>query len=222
MTNTVTSIAKATQILKDGKLLFYPTETFYALGCEALNAEAVRKVYAAKQRKPELPLPVIIGEEAQLALLTGEPGTLTRQLMRCFWPGPLTILFRSADKVPELLTAGTGKVAVRLSSHPAARALCLQCATALVSTSANISGRAAVNLAEDISTDILTRVRELNHGAPCLYEAEEDAQPGGGLPSTIVEVREAEDSGILRVLRQGAVSLDELKSKIPAGLEISI
>jgi L-threonylcarbamoyladenylate synthase len=213
------SLSEACRAITDGRLLIYPTETFYALGCNAFDVEAVRGVYAVKQRGCGQPLPVIIGVPEQLALLTAGVNSLEAELMRVFWPGPLSILFAGAAGVPELLTAGTGRVAVRFSSHPAAAELCGQSSRVLVSSSANLSGRGSVRLAADLDRELLDRVREFNRGTACVYAAGRDV-PQGGLPSTIVEAREAAGGGVLRVLRQGAVSLEELRAGIPPGMEI--
>jgi L-threonylcarbamoyladenylate synthase len=221
MNSTAPSLLEACRAITGGKLLIYPTETFYALGCDAFDTEAVRGVYAAKQRGRGQPLPVIIGGPEQLSLLAAEVNSLERELMRVFWPGPLSILFAGAAGVPELLTAGTGRVAVRLSSHPAALELCRQSFRALVSSSANLSGRKPVRLAADLDEELLARVREFNLGTACLYAGEKDI-PQGGLPSTMVEARKTSGGGVLRVLRQGAVSLEELRAGIPPGVEIQV
>jgi L-threonylcarbamoyladenylate synthase len=214
------SLPAACRLIAAGRLLIYPTETFYALGCDAFNAEAVRGVYAVKRRERGQPLPVIIGGPEQLGALAAEVNSLERELMRVFWPGPLSILFAGAADVPEVLTAGTGRVAVRFSSHPAALELCRQSSGPLVSSSANLSGHRPARLAADLDGELLERVREFNRGAACLYAADRDV-PQGGLPSTIVEAREASGGGVLRVLRQGAVSLEELRAAIPAQVEIT-
>jgi L-threonylcarbamoyladenylate synthase len=213
------SLLEACRHITGGKLLIYPTETFYALGCDAFNAEAVRGVYAAKRRGRGQPLPVIIGGQEQLGALAAEVNSLERELMRLFWPGPLSILFAGAAGVPEHLTAGTGRVAVRFSSHPAAVELCGRSSRALVSSSANLSGRDPVRLAADLDGELLERVRAFNRGAACLYAAEQDV-PQGGLPSTIVEAQEVSGGGVVRVLRRGAVSLEELRAGIPSDVEI--
>jgi L-threonylcarbamoyladenylate synthase len=220
MENAGLSINAAANALTGGKLLFYPTETFYALGCDALNPEAVRKVYAAKRRRADSPLPVIIGDPAQLELLTTEVGALAEELMRLFWPGPLSILFRRAAAAPELLSAGTGKVAVRLSSHPAARKLCVLSSRPLVSSSANTSGHKPAAVADALEKSLLERVRELNQGELCLCVADGDTPPQGKLPSTVVEVLEERGKAVLRVLRKGAVSLEDLRAGIPPETDI--
>jgi L-threonylcarbamoyladenylate synthase len=127
----------------------------------------------------------------------------------------LSILFRRAAAAPELLSAGTGKVAVRLSSHPAARKLCALSSRPLVSSSANTSGQRPAATADGLEKALLERVRELNQGELCLCVAGEDTPPQGKLPSTVVEVLEARGKEILRVLRPGAVSLEELRAGIP-------
>mgnify|MGYP000848964141 CR=1 FL=1 len=116
-------MARALALLKHGGVIAYPTETLYGLGADALNEAAVRKIFAIKGRGFRNPLPVIIGAPEDLAPLVADVPETAARLMQIFWPGPLTLVFRSAPRVPTLLTAGTGKIGVRLSSHPVAREL---------------------------------------------------------------------------------------------------
>lgn len=192
------SQAEAASMLRAGGILIFPTETLYALGCDALNAKALARVYEAKRRAASSALPVIIGSLEQLAFLTGEAHPLARELMRVFWPGPLSILFPALPAVPEALCAGTGRVAVRFTSHLAAAALCLAAGRPLVSSSANISGKPAATRPDELTDELLQR-------ADGVYLA--DPLPAGGPSSSIVEVT---DEG-LRVVREGAIPAAELR-----------
>lgn len=184
--------------LQNLNVLIYPTETFFALGCSALSSQAVAAVYSAKSRDKALPLPVIIGDMDQLSMLTGKIGSDEEALAGEFWPGPLTIVFPARADLPPLLTAGTGRVAVRLSSHSEASRLAKIAGFPLVSSSANISGQPPVTRPDDLSPEIIRATR----GA--VYAGGKG--PKGGAPSTIVELVNVENgSKMLRILRKGAV-----------------
>ncbi len=195
--------------LRSGFVVVYPTETFYGLGCDALNPDAVGAVYAVKRRPYGLPLPVIVGEKNQAERVAAYVYPAARRLMERFWPGPLSIIFPASPDVPDLLTAGTGRIAARLSSHPGAAELCRVSGLVLTSSSANVSGRLPAMLAEELDPDLAS-------GVAGLYDA--PPSPLGGEPSTIVDVLPGGETGdgILRVLREGAVSVELLRA---AGFE---
>lgn len=197
------SLADAAAALKRGGLIIYPTETFYGLGCDALNPDAVGAVYAAKRRPYGLPLPVVIGDKGQIDDIASHVYPLAAHLMDRFWPGPLSIIFPASPEVPDLLTANTRRIAVRLSSHPAAASLCRESGLVLTSSSANISGIPPVSRAEELD-DALENLVSGVYDEPPL--------PAGDEPSTIVDVVPGPDGqGVMRVLRQGAITLDMLR-----------
>ncbi len=187
------SMSEAVEAILSGKLIIYPTETFFGVGGLALAEKAIRGVYHAKWREPSEPLPVIIGHEDQLSLLVEQvPGELIT-LLRVLWPGPLTVIFPAKPEVPSVLTAGSGKVAVRLTSHPAARELCLHCGP-LTASSANIAGEPPPAEAGLISPQLL---------ASCAGVLDAPPTPKGGRPSTLIELAAP---GKLRLVRSGVVS----------------
>lgn len=185
-------IDQAAQCLRAGGVLAYPTETFWGVGCKACHAAAALRVYAAKRRVGRLPLPVLGADRAQLERLAVMDAR-AEALMERFWPGPLTLLLPARSRVPECVTAGTGRIAVRVSSHGAARALAAATGEALAASSANVSGRPAVTSLACLDPELLAAV----DGVLDCGEA-----PAGGLPSTLLEIVE---SGLVRVLRAGAV-----------------
>lgn len=194
----LTNIADAVRLLAKGGVLVYPTETFFGIGCDARDARAVDAVFRAKRRQPGMALPVIIGDISQLGMVTNGHGTVETSLATDFWPGPLSILCPALPGLPAALTGGTGRVAVRVSPHPAARALALGLGAPLAASSANISGRDAVVRAVDLGHELLSAVDGVYDAPP---------QPAGGLPSTLVDVL---TDGTLRVLREGAVPVAAL------------
>ena len=186
------SMPEAIEAVSGGQLIVYPTETFFGVGGLALREEAVLRVYQAKKRNVSEPLPVIIGHEDQLSLLAEQVPASMAELLRVMWPGPLTVIFPAGKDVPAALTAGGGKVAARLTSHPAARELCLHCGP-LTASSANIAGQPPTTVADEISPELLRACAGTLNAAP---------SPKGGQPSTLIEMIEP---GLLRIVRPGAV-----------------
>jgi len=128
------------RILQAGGVIAYPTETFYGLGCDARNADAIEKIYRIKGRSYTSPLPVIAGDmDSALGLIQHIPPE-GRILMEAFWPGPLTLVFQASDRVLPRLTARTGKIGLRISSHPLAARIAAALGRAVAATSANLSG----------------------------------------------------------------------------------
>ena len=120
------SLSLAADLLRSGQLVAFPTETVYGLGADALNADAVLSVFAAKGRPADNPLIVHIYDRSQLDGLCVVPDKAL-PLMDAFWPGPLTILFEKLPAVPDAVTAGLPTVAVRMPSHPVASAMLRAC-----------------------------------------------------------------------------------------------
>lgn len=201
----VLSLTQAMTCVREGGLVIYPTETFMGLGCDACNADAVARVYQAKRRSVQLPLPTIVSEVDKIQeMAVFEP--LLRPLTERFWPGPLTVLLPVLAAVPPLLTGGTGRVAVRVSSHPVAYMLSGAVKGGLVSSSANISGFAAVTQAIKVDSRLMAAVDGIVVEGP---------EPAGGAPSTLVELVPAEEAGArggpaLRILRQGCMGAGQL------------
>lgn len=192
------SFQKAVEALQGQKILIYPTETFFAIGGSALNAKVVAGVYTAKGRDKHLPLPVIIGDLSQLEMVAAEVDPDIETIIGKFWPGPLTIILPARPDLPPLLTAGTGRVAVRLSSHFEASSLAQSAGFPLVSSSANPSGQPPVTRAEDLD-------QALVKAAGGRVYAGGDT-PQGGAPSTIIEMTGVAGSGkMLHILREGAI-----------------
>ena len=134
-------VARAAAALRDGGLLIYPTDTLYALGGRALDAEAGRRVREAKGREQGKPLPLVAEGPEQARVLCAEWPPTAGRLAARFWPGPLSLVLRASGKVPTEVTAGTGTVAVRVPARALTRRLCDE--GPLVATSANRSGEPA-------------------------------------------------------------------------------
>jgi len=186
--NDARALAVALDALGRGELLIYPTDTLYALGGRARDSGAVARVRAVKGREAGKPLPVIAADIAQARALSQDWTAAAERLAQAFWPGPLTLVVRSADDLPHALTAGVGSVAVRVPALPLARTLCAD--GALVSTSANLAGGAPPVTCDEA-------VAVVGEGAALAL----DAGPGSPRPSTIVDLT----SSVPRLLRDGAV-----------------
>lgn len=195
------SIRRAAALLCAGELVAFPTETVYGLGADALNGEAAARIFAAKGRPADNPLIAHIAGESGLAgLIAGEPCACARALMRAFWPGPMTLIFPKSPRVPREVTAGLDTVAVRMPSHPVARALIRAAQTPIAAPSANRSGRPSPTTAAHVLEDMEGRIPLILDGGPCEV----------GLESTVVDVTGARP----RILRPGGVTLEMLEGVV--------
>ena len=195
------SIRRAAALLRAGELVAFPTETVYGLGADALNGEAAARIFAAKGRPADNPLIAHIAGESGLAgLIAGEPCACARKLMRAFWPGPMTLIFPKSARVPREVTAGLDTVAVRMPSHPVARALIRAAQTPIAAPSANRSGRPSPTTAAHVLEDMEGRIPLILDGGPCEV----------GLESTVVDVTGARP----RILRPGGVTLEMLEGVV--------
>jgi tRNA threonylcarbamoyl adenosine modification protein (Sua5/YciO/YrdC/YwlC family) len=132
--------AAAVAALKRGEVIVFPTETLYGLGADALNSDAVERIYRLKGRNPNMPIPVIVADQAMLGQLVDEISPIARQLMKRFWPGPLTLVLPARLNLPKPLLNAAGGVAVRISSQPIAAQLVQALGRPMTATSANPSG----------------------------------------------------------------------------------
>ena len=195
------SIRRAAALLRAGELVAFPTETVYGLGADALNGEAAARIFAAKGRPADNPLIAHIAGESGLAgLIALEPCACARALMRAFWPGPMTLIFPKSPRVPREVTAGLDTVAVRMPSHPVARALIRAAQTPIAAPSANRSGRPSPTTAAHVLEDMEGRIPLILDGGPCEV----------GLESTVVDVTGARP----RILRPGGVTLEMLEGDV--------
>lgn len=149
-----TLIAQAVAVLQGGGIIAYPTETFYGLGVDATNVKAVERLFAVKGRDFKNPIPVLVGDVLQLEQVVTNIPPSAQELMARHWPGPLTLVFGAALSLSARLTAGTGKIGVRISSHPIARLLAGQLGGPLTSTSANRSGQKECVTAQEVMEKI--------------------------------------------------------------------
>ncbi len=201
-----TSIARAAQILRAGGTVAFPTETVYGLGANALDSEAVTKIFVAKERPGWDPLIVHIGEPAMLARVTAEVGDEAQRLIDAFWPGPLTLLLPRSAEVPELVTAGLERVGVRMPAHPVTRALLMAAGIPVAAPSANRFGRISPTTADHVVEDLGERIDAILDGGPTTH----------GVESTVVE---AGAQGCV-IYRPGVITREQIEAA--TGKEVSL
>jgi L-threonylcarbamoyladenylate synthase len=189
-------IEEALHALREGDAIVYPTETFYALGVDALSPAALERLFAIKGREHGNPVALIAADAAMAFSIVREVSDRARQLAEVFWPGPLTIVLPPREGIPAPLIGPDGGVGVRVSPHPVAQSLCSTLGRPLTATSANLSGgQPAVGL-DEARTALRGRVKVFVEGG----------RLRGGAPSTLVTL----DGERIRVLRPGAIGEDEL------------
>ena len=191
---------KAKEILRTGGLVAFPTETVYGLGADALNAEAAKKIYAAKGRPSDNPLIVHIAEISALTRLAIDIPDLAYKLAERFWPGPLTIILKKSEIVPMSTTGGLETVAIRMPAHKTAKELIKQSGIYIAAPSANLSGKPSPTKGEHVEKDMFGRI-------PMIIE---DDTVDIGVESTIVDLTE----NFPTILRPGFITKKMLEEAI--------
>ena len=176
--DTTEDIQEAAEIIAGGGLVAFPTETVYGLGADALNAEAVKRIYEAKGRPSDNPTIVHIAEEEDLARLTSRFTEDMQILMKAFWPGPMTMIVPRLPIVPDVTTGGLDTVGVRMPDHPVARELIKRSGCVIAAPSANLSGRPSPTTAQHCIDDLSGRVEAILQSTPCRV----------GIESTVIDM----------------------------------
>ena len=193
-------IKKHARLLSEGKTVIFPTETVYGLGANALDEEAVKKIYEAKGRPSDNPLIVHIYDEDEVNSLAMDISEKAKKLMDEFWPGPLTMIFKKKDIVPQRTSGGLDTVAIRMPSHPIAREVIKQSGVPIAAPSANISGRPSPTKGEHVCEEMNGRVSGIVVGGDCNF----------GLESTVVDMTTEKPM----ILRPGSVTKEQMESII--------
>ncbi len=193
----ISVIEEAAEALKNGGLVAFPTETVYGLGANALDAEAVAKIFIAKGRPQDNPLIVHVSSVDMLRQVVKAVPPAAEKLMKAFWPGPLTIIFEKSALISKTVTAGLSTVAVRMPSHPAALKLIEKSGVPVAAPSANISGSPSTTKAEHVIADLSGKVDYIIDGGACEV----------GLESTVLDLT----CEVPQILRPGGIGLEALE-----------
>lgn len=194
------NFSAALRALKRGAVIVFPTETFYGLGADSLNEDAVERVAALKGRNPDSPIAVIVADREMLDQVVSDVPALAKKLIDRFWPGPLTLILPVKPGLPEPLLNREGKIGVRISSHPIATHIARELGRPITATSANPSGKEPARTIQEARDYFAGGIEIFLDGGMLT----------GKMGSTVAEVIE----GNLRIIREGEISAQELRKWI--------
>ena len=193
----VLQVDRAIEIIKAGGIVAFPTDTVYGLGGDAFNNKVAERIYSVKQRPRSLPLPVLVADSTQVETVVGFTPEIARFLMKRFWPGGLTLVLLKGASLPEIVSAGGDKVAIRIPNHVVPLILIHGLGAPIIGTSANISDKPSPVTAEDVEQQLGSEIDLIINMGRC----------PGGLESTVVDV--TGETPV--ILRQGIIPEDEIK-----------
>jgi L-threonylcarbamoyladenylate synthase len=199
-------IEKGVEILQQGGVIAYPTDTVYGLGADAFNSTSVERIYEIKNRPKHRQFPLLIADVEQLATLAELIPRIAWFLARWFWPGGLTMVLPKIDSLPSYLAPGP-TIAVRVPNHPVCVALIQRLGNPIIGTSANVSGQPAALTAEEVEQQLGGKIDFVINGGKC----------SGGKESTVVDV--THESPI--ILRQGIIASYEIDKAYKKYLELN-
>ncbi len=191
-----TAFVRCRDVVAAGGVIAFPTDTFYGLGADPGNPAAVKRLFEIKKRESDQPVLLLIADPGEVGQWAQEIPPRAADLMERFWPGPLTLVFKARTDVPAELTAGTGTIGLRIPGNELTRSLLRYLGHGLTGTSANISGRPSPVTAEEAAASLGAAVDLVLNGG----------RTAGEKPSTVVAV----DTGLPRVLREGAIPSEEI------------
>jgi L-threonylcarbamoyladenylate synthase len=194
------NISRAIASLRSGNVIVFPTETVYGLGADALNHEAVQKVFQLKGRNPENPIPIIVADRAMLRGLIDKIPPIAEKLIERFWPGPLTLVLEARPHMPKQLLNSRGGVGVRISSQPLATQLAGELGRPLTATSANPSGKQAASTIEQAENYFAGEIEIFLDGGELTAK----------IGSSVVEVIETR----IKIIREGEISVSEIAATV--------
>lgn len=193
----VEELKRQAELLKEGKTVIFPTETVYGLGANALDENAVKKIYEAKGRPSDNPLIVHIYDREEVRDLAKDINSKAEIVMDKFWPGPITIILNKKDIVPNTTSGGLDTVAIRMPSHKIARELIKQSGLPIAAPSANISGRPSPTKGNHVKEEMDGRVSGIVLGGNCDF----------GLESTVLDLT----GEVPMILRPGSITKEDLE-----------
>lgn len=198
---SIASIKRAAEIIRNNGLVVFPTETVYGLGANALNRNAVKKIFEAKGRPLDNPIIVHIYSTRQLNEIAKRIPKSAMLLAEKFWPGPLTMILHKKKIVPDEVTAGLKTVAVRMPSHSIARALCKYSGVPIAAPSANLSGRPS-------ATSSAHAIKDFKGKVDCIIDG---GRTDIGLESTVVDLTTKTPF----ILRPGGITAEQIREILP-------
>jgi len=195
-------LKKAAEVINSGGMVAFPTESFYGLAVSVENEKAIQRLFDVKKRRSDQPILILVPSVERLDQIALHIPKIARLLMSRFWPGALTLIFEAKPNLSQVLTAGTGKIGVRLSSHPIATALAEAVGMPITGTSANISGEPACSSAKEVHHSLGEKIDFILDGG----------KTAGGKGSTILDVTVDPP----QILREGMVSREKIMECLQA------
>ena len=195
--NTEAVFANARTVLLAGGVIAFPTDTFYGLGVDPFNREAVNRVFELKGREKNKPLILLISSRAQLETMVKEITPAHSALIHKFWPGPLTLLFKPGSVISENVSAGSNRIGIRQPGNTMTRNLISALGQPITAPSANLAGESPPITAKQVQQSFGNRVDLIIDGGTCQ----------GGKPSTVVDAVETP----VRLVRHGAIAFSEIE-----------
>ena len=206
LTDSKEDIERAGEIIRNGGLVAFPTETVYGLGADAMDLLAVSKIYRAKGRPSDNPMIVHICDRKMLSDLTTEVTSDMEKLMDAFWPGPMTLIVKRQAHVPDVTTGGLDTVGIRFPSHPIAQALIKAAGKPIAAPSANLSGKPSPTTSAHVIKDMMGRVNAIIKGGDCQH----------GIESTVIDM-----TGVIpMILRPGVITRNMLSEVLGKKVQI--
>lgn len=200
-TSEESALPKALKALHQGKSVVFPTDTVYGVGCDLWQPKAIERLYWAKRRPKQMPIPVLVSAPKHTHKVACDIPLSFEEVVDRFWPGGLTLILPRKPSVPSILCAGGDTIAVRMPAHPWALKLMEKAGGALAVTSANVSGRPAATTAEEALNELEGRVSLVIDGGEC----------PGGMASTILDLTQDPPA----ILRAGPLGLRDLQEVLP-------
>ena len=195
-----TKLIEPAKIIKNGGLVIFPTETVYGVGANGLNKNAIKKIYEAKQRPLNKPISLLVSNIDMIENVAKDITNIEYSIIEKFFPGPLTIILKKKETIPDILTAGSDTIGIRMPANDIALNLINYAGVPLATPSANLSGKPSGTNLNDI-------IKDFDGNVDCFID---DGPSKIGLASTIVKVVD----GVPHILRQGSISIDEINSVI--------
>ena len=200
-------LEKAAQLIKEGETVAFPTDTVYGLGADALNEEAVQKIFKAKGRPADRPISVLIGQASDIEKYTKDIAEEVWLLTEKFWPGPLTIILKSNGMFASTVTAGRDSIGLRMPDNQVALDFIKTCGTPLATPSANTSGRPSPTKANHVLTDLDGKISAVINGG----------ETSTGIESTVLDFSNSDEPIILR---PGNISRKQIEETIQRPVKV--